>query len=160
MALLSGIACWFWALPQLATGSRPSLAPGVSELAEVAPGDIPGALATMDGANSLLAQWRQQDRSCSSKLAWVTIAGAPGEPPGTVRLRSGGYFSPVFTLSSTPMRVAIPYPAPYEAGRGTLSVLDAGADATVALNPAWHVSARSGGMTRVVTWRPAERCTR
>lgn len=101
VVMLSGLACWFWALPQLASRSRPSTADGMSALAEVAADDIPAALATMDGSSSFLAQWRRP-RDCSHRLAWVTVARRPGGLPGTVRLKSGPYFSPVFTLSDAP----------------------------------------------------------
>ena len=47
-ALLSGLAAWFWLLPALADGSLLGGATGASALAEVAPGDRPAALRTVD----------------------------------------------------------------------------------------------------------------
>jgi len=55
------------------------------------------------------------------------------------------------------VRVAIPYPAPYEAGQGILSVL-LGGEATVALTPAWNISPKAGVTERAVTWQPSESC--
>ena len=40
-----------------------------------------------------------------------------------VRIRSGSYLSPPIKLTTTPQRVAIPYPAPYPAGRGVLTLI-------------------------------------
>ena len=80
-----------------------------------------------------------------------------GEPV-RVRVRSGGYFSPVFVLSPRPVRIAIPYPAPYQAGRGELTVFVEGGEAVVALTPPWHVPAAAGGAMRVVQWHPGAAC--
>lgn len=160
VVLLCGLACWFWILPRLATGNLPSAVGGASELADVAADDIQAALATMNGSSAFLAQWRQRTRDCNQRLAWVTVARRPDDPPGTVRLQSGSYFSPVFTLPDTPMRVAIPYPAPYETGRGPFAVLVAGGGATIALTPPWHVSTQTGGAAREVTWKPDQSCVR
>ena len=102
----------------------------------------------------------KQPRNCGQKLAWITVVRRPGEPAGTVRLRSGSYFSPIFALSDTPMRVAIPYPAPYESGQGSLSVLGTGGEAVVALSPAWRVSPKMGTAERAVTWHPTGSCAR
>lgn len=157
MVVLAGLACWFWALPNL-TAEAPAVAAGASELGGVPSGEFPAALTTMDGSGDVLARWKDLSQRCSAKLAGVTIARAGNGPAGTVRLQSGSYFSPVFTLPAGPMRVAIPYPTPYETGHGTLSVLITGGDAIVALTPAWHIPANAGVATRAVTWRPGKSC--
>jgi hypothetical protein len=159
MALLSGVACWFWALPQLAPGRAPAIAADGEMMDEVASDDIPAALGAMGISNALIPKLADEARKCSRRLAWVAIAKQPNGPPGIVQIQSGAYQSPPFTLTDTPMRVAIPYPTPYVTGRGTLTVLTTGS-ATVALTPPWHVSLQDGKKTRTVTWSPAESCGR
>ena len=131
--------------------------PDISRVAEVAPGDVPAALGTVSGTLRQLAELAKRD-PCGRRLAWVTVVRAPGQPSGRIRLRSGGYVSPAFDLMDEPVRVAIPFPAPYPTGRGTISVLGATTDAVVALAPSWHVMAQAGTETREVTWTPAAAC--
>jgi len=130
----------------------------VSELANVDDQDVTAALTTINDSAGFLAQSKQRAGGCPLPLAWVSVALAPGQPAATVRLRSGSYFSPVFNLSDVPVRVAIPYPAPYETGHGMLTAMDAGGAAIIALLPAWHVPAQTGDATRAVTWRIGNRC--
>ena len=158
--VLAALVCWFWLLPQLTKADQAALAPGVRALSEVAPDDLPGALATVQGLNPSAFAAQRQDRTCAQKLAWITLVYQPGQPPAKIRIRSGTYFSPLFTLADTPVRVAIPYPAPYETGRGVLSVLNAGAEALIALNPVWHVPATSAEATTTVVWQPVPDCPR
>src|SRR6185312_988578 len=160
IALASGIACWFWLATNPGSANSPKnggLA-AASELAEVDDRDIAAALATMNGSSAFLARFKGRAAGCPLPLAWVSLVRAPGQPPGTVRLRSGAYFSPVFTLTDTPQRVAIPYPGAYETGSGELMALSAGGRAIIALRPAWHVAAQSDDAMRRVTWHPANRC--
>lgn len=160
VAALSGIVCWMWLMSGAATATAPKggAEAVLGELARVDDRDVSAALATIDGSTAFLTQFKEHAGSCPRPLAWVTLVSAPGEPPGQVRLRSGRYFSPVFNLSDVPVRVAIPYPSPYETGHGKLTVMDVGGGAVVALLPAWHVSARDGDATREVIWHPGSRC--
>ena len=130
----------------------------VSRLAEVAPQEVPAAIDTVAGTPEQLAKY-QNEEACSARLAWVTVMRGPGQPAGRVRLQSGGYISPAFDLYDGPVRVALPYPAPYEWGRGTISVLGTTTDAIIALTPPWHVPAQGGGVhAREVTWSPVGAC--
>lgn len=129
-----------------------------SELAQVDDQDIAAALTTMDGSTAFLAQFKERKAGCRLPLAWVTLVRAPGQPHGTIRFRSGTYFSPVVELSDVPERVAIPYPTSYETGHGALTVMTAGGSAVVALTPALHVSSQSGNATHAVTWHVSNRC--
>jgi hypothetical protein len=132
----------------------------VSDLTEVDERDIADALITMSPSNAVLAEFRTgKDGSCRRPLAWVSLVSAPGEPPSRIRLISGTYYSPLFEVSTTPVRVALPFPAPYESGRGVLSAIDVGGSATIALLPAWRVSAQDGKTTRAVTWQPVQNCS-
>ena len=125
----------------------------VSGLAEVGQDEIGAALDTVSASPEAIAQFRGRE-ACRRKLAWVTIARLPNGPDGRIRLQSGKYVSPVFRLTDVPLRVALPYPAPYPAGRGTISVLGATSDARVALTPPWQVAAQQGFQSHEVTWTP------
>lgn len=131
--------------------------PSISRVAEVAPSELPAALGTLSGTPRQLAQMAERD-SCGRRLAWVTLVRAPGQPSGRTRLQSGSYVSPSFELIDTPVRVAIPFPAPYPSGHGTISVLGTATGAIVALTPAWHVAAQDGMQAREVSWTPAAGC--
>ena len=159
IVVISGVVCWFWLESGRANPPKPT-APNVSELTEVEERDIAGALTTMSPSNAALAEFRKvQDGSCRRPLAWVSLTSAPGEPPSHIRLISGTYYSPVFEVSATPVRVALPFPAPYETGQGVLTAIDAGGSAAIALLPAWRVSAQDGKTTRTVTWHPGKNCS-
>ena len=153
-AVISGIVCWF-----LLESGRAQQPPDGNTLAEVDEHDIAGALTTTGLPNAARARFQAgKDGACRRPLAWVSLASAPGEPPSRVRLISGAYYSPIFEVSATPIRVAIPFPAPYETGHGTLSAIDVGGSATISLLPGWRVSAQEGKSTRAVTWRPVKNC--
>ncbi len=160
IAVISGVVCWFWLTSGRANPLKPT-APNISDLTEVDEREVAGALTTMSLPNAVLAQFREgKDGGCRRPLAWVSLASAPGEPPSRIRLISGTYYSPVFETSATPMRVALPFPAPYETGRGALTVIDVGGSATISLLPTWRVSAQDGKTTRAVTWHPLKNCSR
>ena len=95
---------------------------------------------------------------CPLPLAWVTVTPETNQQAEMIRLRSGSYYSPDFSLSGVPVRIAIPYPAPYDAGRGTLSVLHSGGYVTLDLNPAWHLTAQETSGSHQVTWQPSQHC--
>ena len=159
IAVISGVVSWFWLASGRAGPLKPA-APNVSDLTEVDANDVTGALTTMNVPNAALDQFRQgKDGGCRRPLAWVTLVSAPGEPPSRIRLISGTYFSPIFEVSATPVRVAVPFPAPYETGHGTLTAIDVGGSTKISLLPAWRVSAQDGKTTRAVTWHPVKSCS-
>jgi len=161
MALLSGVAFGFWLMSStVADSSRTGIQASSSELRQVDQQDIDGALTTMSGSEEFLARFRQRKDGCPAPLAWVSVAETPGDPSGKLRLQSGDYVSPLVTTSGTPVRVAIPYPAPFETGHGVLGVMDAGAGVTVALVPPWRIPARSDAAAREVFWNPGLGCVR
>ena len=159
ITVISGVICWFWLASGRANPLKP-VDPNISNLTEVEEREVTGALTTVSAPNAALAQFREgKDGSCRRPLAWVSLVSAPGEPPSRIRLISGTYFSPLFEVSATPVRVALPFPAPYETGHGTLTVIDVGGSATISLLPAWRVSAQDGKTTHAVTWHPVKSCT-
>ncbi len=156
IAALSALLVGYWARQDHGT-PRPEGKGDVGRIADVAPQDVPSALDTLAGTPRQLAQFRDRD-ACGRRLAWVTMMVAPGQAPGRIRLQSGNYISPVFDLMETPVRVALPYPAPYAIGHGVISVVGATTAAVVSLTPPWHVPARAGVEAREVTWTPTGAC--
>ena len=154
-ALLSGAGCWVLVAPRLAADLAGGAATA-SALAAVAPAELPDALGTLSSSAGLLERLRRR-QGCQA-LAVVTLAAPPGAPPARIRLRSGAYYSPAFTLAAAPVRVAIPYPAPPEAGHGVLSVLSDGGAAVLALSPPWLLPTAAGEASRGVTWQPDAGC--
>ena len=129
-----------------------------SELAKVESQDIAGALTTASLSPAAQARLKGRAGNCPLNLAWVMVSSATGKPMETIRLISGSYYSPIFKLSEAPVKIAIPYPAPYRTGHGTLTVLHTGGSAMVALRPAWHLSAQDTSTTHEVTWHPEKGC--
>jgi hypothetical protein len=126
-----------------------------ADLASVAGTQIDAATATMnlDAAKGAVAD----AKSCRVPLAEITLAAASGTT-STVRVRSGSYVSPPFTLTDRPQRIAIPYPAPYPTGRGTLSIEGQASNLAVALTPTWNVNFLTGTAVRNVIWTPKAGC--
>ena len=155
IAILSALLAGYLGRPG-DTPSRATAKANVSRVAEVAPRDQIAALNTTSITPSHPPLMAERD-SCGRRLAWVTVVRAPGEPSGRIRLQSGSYVSPVFELTGTPVRVAIPFPAPYATGHGTIAVVGT-TDAIVALTPSWHVRANAGIQAREVSWTPVAGC--
>jgi hypothetical protein len=107
-------------LPSI-TRDKPAAVGEESTLEVLPPADINAALPTLDPGTSKTAV--DDAKNCKAPLAWVTLTQRAGGNGGMVRVRSGLYLSPPIKLSPTPQRVAVPYPAPYPAGRGVLTLV-------------------------------------
>jgi hypothetical protein len=125
-------------------------------LSLVAPAEITDASRTLDPASS--EQLASRAKECSVPLAQVAIWKTPGASAGAIRIRSGSYISPVFTLTDAPQRVAIPFPAPYASGRGVISVEGAADGAVISVSPAWHINSLAGSASLDVVWTPKDPC--
>lgn len=160
--LLSAVVCWFWLIPAVSSTANNESRAAISEvaLASVDDGDVAAALATMIGPPEFLEKFKPSDKECAQPLAWLSISRSPGQPAGEVRIRSGAYISPLFSLPDAPLRIAIPYPAPYQTGHGTLTVFANGGRPTVELVPAWKIVAPGGLENHAVSWRPIRKCAR
>ena len=141
-----------------AGSSEPAAAAAVSgQITEVSASELLAALDTVEGSREQLARIRDGE-ACAGKLASVVITLPPGHPPGRIRLQSGSYISPAFDVTPAPTRVALPFPAPYAAGTGTIAVLGTTTGAVVALTPPWQLGPQPGAQFRKVTWTPASPC--
>jgi hypothetical protein len=94
---------------------------------------------------------------CREPLAHVLILHSPGTPGGVISIRSGVYQSPAFSLTSTPTMIALPFPAPYQAGKGTLIIEGEARDLIIALTPRQIISV-SGSWVIPVRWTPVSAC--
>ncbi len=156
--IISAVLCFTWLMSDVAMTTPSDNGLVSSELAPVEAQDVEGALATLQGPPAFRAQFRQRAGGCPRPLASLVISTAAGQTVGTVRVRSGDYFSPEFKISQAPVRIAIPYPAAYETGHGVLTVLHSGGDANVALTPSWRVTAQIVTLSHEVTWQPSQQC--
>jgi hypothetical protein len=117
---IAGIAAVI-VLPGAGGGDKSAIVGEESTLEVLAPGDINAALPTLDPGTAKAAV--DEAKNCKAPLAWVTLTQRPGGNGGMVRIRSGLYVSPPIKLTTIPQRVAVPYPAPYPAGRGVLTLM-------------------------------------
>jgi hypothetical protein len=158
-AAVSGALCFTWLMAGGTAAMTPSGGPQAvtSELAQVSDQDLAAALQTMIAPPAYLARFTKEGSNCRQPLAWISLAREPGQPPGKVRVQSGGYYSPLVTMTDVPVRIAIPFPDRYEVGHGVLQALHAGG-AAIALLPAWHISGPDGSAVQGVNWRPGKSC--
>lgn len=155
VAALGGIA--IAAAIVLATASSPAPPRGTAgepAIQQVALADISGAVATL--APNAAAVMGEEAKSCKAPLAEVVLKNAPGAAPGLVRIRSGSYVSPPFTLTDAPQRIAIPFPTPYQTGRGVIVIEGATTGATISLYPTNTVT--SGSFLINIWWTPRKSC--
>lgn len=127
-----------------------------SEVSIVSQADIGAASATLSAqaATGIV----DEAKSCKTPMATITISKKPGAAPGVIRIRSGSYVSPAFTLGEAPQRVAIPFPTPYPTGIGSISVEGEASGAVVSLYPAVNIEALKGASPISIWWVPKKPC--
>jgi hypothetical protein len=140
----------------LALNGGPPFIKKDATLSLVAPAEITDASRTLDPASS--EQLASRAKECSVPLAQVAIWKTPGASGGAIRIRSGSYISPVFTLTDAPQRVAIPFPAPYASGHGVISVEGPANGAVISVSPAWQINSLVGSASLNVVWTPKDPC--
>lgn len=139
-------------------GDKPTNPANVGEestLEVLAPPDINAALPTLDPGTAKAAV--DDAKNCKVPLAWVTLTQRPGDHGDMVRVRSGLYLSPPIKLTAAPQRVAIPYPAPYPAGRGVLTLIGEANQVGFFLNPG-GVHDVNGAYSVNVRWQVRSPC--
>jgi hypothetical protein len=130
-----------------AAASQLAIAPQANVVALVGTLDPTQAQALADGA-----------QSCKAPLSTVQIWHDPSAPDSSVQIKSGGYTSPPILLTSAPQTVALPYPAPYATGAGTLTLLGAAKGVDFALSPTLSFATLSGAQPVSVVWTPGNPC--
>jgi hypothetical protein len=133
---------------------KPPVVGEESTLEVLLPGDINGALPTLDPGTSKTAV--DDAKNCKAPLAWVTLTQRNGHG-GMVRIRSGQYLSPPIKLTPVPQRVAVPYPAPYPVGRGVLTLVGEADQVGFYLRPG-GISDVNGTYSVNVRWQVRNPC--
>ena len=124
-------------------------------LEAVPPDGLAQIRSTLSPANA--AALLNDAQRCQEPLARVLIAQAPGAAGGVVSIVSGGYRSPAFTLTATPTSVGLPFPAPYQAGKGVLVVEGQANGLVIALTPQ-KILSFTGSSVIPVQWVPVSNC--
>jgi hypothetical protein len=158
MLSMSGMCGWLLSSNTIAPSREIGPAAQPSEISQVEERDIEGAVSTLAGTPAWREQFKQRESKCPVPLAWVTVAPASRPTGQTVRIQSGSYYSPNFTLSDVPVRIAVPYPAPLQTGHGSLIILHSEGTITVALRPPMEIPGLEASAKRSVTWDPTSRC--
>ena len=135
---------------------RPGVPTSTAEIATVAPADLTGASSTLNPQSA--AALSAEARSCRAPLAVMTLSKASGAQGGAVRIRSGSYVSPSFTVSDAPQRIAIPFPTPYATGHGLITVEGAATGVQLTLTPTWSPTTLQGVGIINLIWNTGKPC--
>jgi hypothetical protein len=122
----------------------------------VAKGDL-GAAATTLTPSAAAALIEEAER-CRAPLVSMTISRGSAALGGTIRIRSGSYVSPYFTVTDAIQRIAVPYPAPYGSGAGSFVIEGTATGVIVGLTPAKAMLQLPGAQTVPVVWHAASPC--
>jgi hypothetical protein len=130
--------------------------PNGSKIALVPQNEISAAATTLaaQSATALV----DEAKSCKTPMATIHISKLPGAAPGMIRIRSGQYLSPAFSLGETAQSVAIPFPTAYATGIGTITVEGEADKAVVSLYPAVSIDKLSGSSPISIWWTPDKPC--
>ncbi len=122
----------------------------------VAQRDIGAAAATLtpSAAGALV----EEAQRCKIPLASLTIEKGTAAIGSTIRIRSGSYVSPYFTITEGMQRVAVPYPAPFGTGSGTMVIEGSANGAIVGFSPTRKMIDLPGTQSVPVVWRPVNPC--
>jgi hypothetical protein len=137
-------------------GRSPPAATDASQISSVDPVDLAAAGSTLTAENQ--AALIAEAKACRAPLAVLTLSRAAGADGGVIRIRSGSYLSPAFRVGDAPQRIAIPFPAPYAAGRGTLSVEGEATGVQLTLFPTWSAATLTGKGAINLVWHTDKPC--
>jgi hypothetical protein len=116
--------------------------------------DAASATLTPSEAGGLVSNAKR----CTVPLASMVIYKGSAEVGTTLRIRAGNYVSPYFNVTEGMQRIAVPYPAAYEAGAGTLVVEGSARGAILGLTPTKVLVGLPGSQSIPVVWRPEKPC--
>jgi|SRR6516164_303203 len=97
-------------------------------------------------------------KRCRIPLVSMTIAKGTAPVGSTLRIRSGSYVSPWFTVTEGMQRIAVPYPAPYGSGAGTFVVEGNASGVILGLTPTKVLVDLPTADSIPVVWRPKTPC--
>lgn len=118
--------------------------------------EVDAASATLDpGAAGALVD---DAKHCKIPLVSMTIEKGTAQIGSTLRIRSGSYVSPYFTVTEGMQRIAMPYPAPYGAGAGTFVVEGTATGSILGLTPTKVMVDLPTALSIPVVWHPGKPC--
>ena len=137
-------------------GGATSGSPAQPTLSFVPKADIGAAATTLTpaAAGTLV----EDAESCKIPLVSLTLSRGSAALGATVRVRSGSYVSPYFTVTDAMQRIAVPYPAPYGSGSGTFTVEGNATGAILGLTPTKVLVELPGAQSIPVVWRAVSPC--
>ena len=118
--------------------------------------DLGAAAATL--TPSAAAALVEDAQRCKIPLVSMTIAKGTAPIGSTIRVRSGSYLSPYFTITEGIQRIAVPYPAPYGSGAGTMVVEGNAGGAIIGFTPTRIMTELPGAQSVAVVWRAVNPC--
>lgn len=127
-----------------------------STLQAVGPAELSEAVISLD--QNAARQAIDDAKACKVPLAHVTLAVPAGNPPGNVRIRSGGYVTPSLRVTDQPVTIAIPFPTAYETGQGVITIEGTSGPISVWLAPIWSTTSLAGTLPINVKWTPNKPC--
>jgi hypothetical protein len=122
----------------------------------VAKSDIGAAAATLTPA--VAGALVDDAERCKVPMVSLTLARGSAALGSTVRIRSGSYVSPYFTVTDAMQRIAVPYPAPYGSGAGTFIIEGTATGAILGITPTKVLIDLPGSQTIPVVWRAVSPC--
>ena len=96
--------------------------------------------------------------ACKIPLVSMTIERGTAPLGSTIRIRSGNYVSPYFTVTDAMQRIAVPYPAPYGSGSGTFTFEGTAKGVVMGLTPTKAMLDLPGSQNLPVVWRAVNPC--
>jgi len=130
--------------------------PAQPTLSFVAQRDLGEAASTLTPASA--SALVEDGQRCKIPLASMTISKGTAAVGSTIRIRSGNYVSPYFTVTDSVQRIAVPYPAPYGSGAGTIVVEGNATGAILGLTPTRMLIELPGSQNIPVVWRAKNPC--
>ncbi|AIQ89552.1 MULTISPECIES: hypothetical protein [Methylobacterium] len=97
-------------------------------------------------------------KACRAPLGLMRLSKTKADAGGVVRIRAGNYLSPAFNITDGPINIAVPFPAPYEAGKGEIVIEGAAKDVFVELTPGLTVDTTAGVKRIPVIWNTSKPC--
>jgi hypothetical protein len=122
----------------------------------VARSDLGAAATTL--APSAAGALIEDAQRCSTPLVSMTIERGSAALGSVIRIRSGNYTSPYFTVADAMQRFAVPYPAPYGSGSGTFIVEGNATGAILGLTPTKVLLGLPDAQSIPVVWRAVSPC--
>jgi hypothetical protein len=119
-------------------------------------GDLSAAATTL--TPSVAGALIQDAQACKIPLVSMTIQRGSAPVGSTIRIRSGNYVSPYFTVTDAIQRIAVPYPAPYGSGSGTFTFEGTANGVVMGLTPTRAIVDLPGSQTLPVVWRAVPPC--